>query len=153
VKSDAFDAVVGGVKAPPKQDDAPTDDQTSDSGSSGGGAKQGVVQWLTFAGQGLALWTVDGNQLPGAYRAQGKQGGATGRQQYAGNEMMCEFVIDDTVAWMPESWWQMYFDSAYPTEAPVPDDTTVDTGQSDDLMEQLESMLDPAFWQSYDSDE
>lgn len=106
----------------------------SDPSGSGGGLSTGVIAWLTFDGDGLAMWDSTGAQANGTYRAKGKQIGATGRTKDMKGETYVEFVIDDITAWMPDAWWGMYFGSAYPTEATAPPTTDDRSLEIDDLL-------------------
>ena len=133
----------------------PTTDVDDDTSTdSGGSTTSGVIASFTWPLAGLQLWTVDGKQIPGTYRAQGKSIGATGRTVQAGSDLMCEFVIEDTVSWMPEAWWQMGLDTAYPTSAPTiqgtdnSDDTVSDNDfvylDLDDLDDDVDELPDTA---------
>lgn len=126
---------------------APRGATTSDDGLGGKGG--GIIAWLTFQNDGLAMWDSDGVQANGTYRAKGMQVGATGRTKPMKGETYVEFVVGEVTAWMPAAWWNMYFDSDYPTGSTTPttsDDQSPDideiTDTVDDDFDELDDDLD-----------
>lgn len=115
---------------------------TSQTTASSGGSAPGIIAWLTFQNEGLAIWDSKGVQANGTYRAKGKQIGATGRTKDMKGETYVEFVIDEITAWMPDAWWGMYFSSEYPTEATAPTTTDDRSPEIGDLLSQLSEEFD-----------